>query len=225
MKKLVILSVAVATILVSCTGGSKSVAIKTQADSLSNALGTLMGSQIKKMVKDEPINAAIVAAAIEKVMSTKDMKDIEGEMASSENFFNNYMTVVMPAKKAAAETKILEDAAKKSGVQKTESGLLYEIVEAGDVAMKPTVADTVVAHYRGTLSDGTEFDSSHKRGEPATFPLNQVIKGWTEGLQFIGKGGKINLVIPAAIAYGNQGPLAGEVLFFEVELIDVKPAK
>lgn len=225
MKKLVILSVAVATILVSCTGGSKSVAIKTQADSLSNALGTLMGSQIKKMLKDEPINSAIVAAAIEKVMTTKDMKDLEGDMAASENVLNNYMMVVMPAKKAEAETKILADAAKKANYKTTESGLIYEIVEAGDTTMMPTAADTVVANYRGTLSDGTEFDSSYKRNEPATFPLNQVIKGWTEGLQLIGKGGKLNLVIPASLAYGNQGQLAGEVLFFEVELVDVKKAQ
>ncbi|MEG0499813.1 MAG: hypothetical protein RR550_01665 [Rikenellaceae bacterium] len=118
MKKLVILSVAVATVLVSCTGGSKSVAIKTQADSLSNAVGTLMGSQLKQVLKDEALNANIVAAAIEKVLATKDMKDLEGEMTSADNFFKNYMTVVVPAKKAESEKKYIAEAAKKYKQQK-----------------------------------------------------------------------------------------------------------
>ncbi|MEG2758929.1 MAG: FKBP-type peptidyl-prolyl cis-trans isomerase, partial [Rikenellaceae bacterium] len=110
--------------------------------------------------------------------------------------------------------------------KKTESGLLYEIVETGDMAIVPTSStDTVTVNYKGTLSDGEEFDSSYERGEPAIFPLDGVIPGWTEGIKLIGKGGKIKLYIPSDLAYGNQGPLAGEALVFDVELLDVKTAK
>lgn len=228
MKKLFILAVATASVMASCTGGSNSVAIKTSADSLSNAVGTIMGMQIKQVLKDEKLNSNILAAAFDKVMSAKDIKDMDAEISAADAYFRNYMTVVVPAKKAEAETKYLETAAKKANVQKTESGLLYEIVEMGDVNNKPSAADTVIANYKGTLIDGTEFDSSFKRGEPAEFPLGHVIKGWTEGLQLIGKGGKINLTIPSGLAYGNQGQLGGEVLLFEIELVDVKksePAK
>lgn len=225
MKKLIILSVAFAT-LMSCTSGgnSGSVAIKTEADSLANAIGTLMGMQLKEVVGKEPINTNIVAAAMDKVLKA-DAKDLEADLNSAQSFFGNYMSVVLPARKTAAGQKYIEEASKNSAVKKTESGLLYEIIEAGDEANKPVAADTVVANYKGTLTDGTEFDSSYGRGEPTEFPLDRVIKGWTEGLQLIGKGGKIKLTIPSELAYGNQGKLAGEVLIFEVELVDIKKAQ
>lgn len=111
------------------------------------------------------------------------------------------------------------------GVQKTESGLLYLIEREGDVNNKPSATDKVKAHYEGTTFDGTKFDSSYDRGEPSEFPLSQVIKGWTEGLQLIGKGGKIILWIPAELAYGASSPSpnigANEALKFVVELEDV----
>lgn len=223
MKKLLVLSVAAATILASCTGGSKSAVIKTQADSVSNAVGLLLGMQLKENVKDEKLNSAVISAAIEKVLST-DAKDLEADLSAANDYFRNYMMVVVPAKKAGKEVTYLEEASKKANVKKTESGLLYEVIEAGDATMIATESDTVVANYKGTLIDGTEFDSSYKRGEAATFPLNRVIKGWTEGLQLIGKGGKIKLTIPSALAYGSEGQLANEVLVFEVELVDVKKA-
>jgi FKBP-type peptidyl-prolyl cis-trans isomerase len=107
----------------------------------------------------------------------------------------------------------------------TPSGLKYKIVRAGDGA-KPTANNTVLCHYRGWLDNGTEFDSSYKRGEPTDFPLSDVIKGWTEGLQLIGKGGKIELEVPGDLGYGPRGmPRAGigpnATLHFEVELIDI----
>lgn len=108
--------------------------------------------------------------------------------------------------------------------QTTASGLKYRIVKAGS-ATKPSAADTVKCHYRGWLDDGTEFDSSYKRGEPATFPLGGVIPGWTEGLQLVGEGGKIELEIPSELGYGQRGapPVIppGATLHFEVELIEV----
>ncbi|MEW4530874.1 FKBP-type peptidyl-prolyl cis-trans isomerase [Maioricimonas sp. JC845] len=106
----------------------------------------------------------------------------------------------------------------------TDSGLKYRILKKGTGTM-PTSADTVKCHYRGWLDDGTEFDSSYKRGEPTTFPLGGVIPGWTEGLQLVGEGGKIELEIPSELGYGQRGapPVIppGATLHFEVELIEV----
>ncbi|HQR48984.1 MAG TPA: FKBP-type peptidyl-prolyl cis-trans isomerase [Steroidobacteraceae bacterium] len=123
-------------------------------------------------------------------------------------------------KTAAAGKAYMDQNAKEAGVKTTASGLQYRVIAAG-AGKKPAASDTVTVNYRGTLIDGTEFDSSYARGQPATFPLNGVIAGWTEGLQLMQEGGKSELVIPAALAYGDKGPLAGQVLVFEVELIKV----
>ncbi|HEF8773099.1 FKBP-type peptidyl-prolyl cis-trans isomerase [Providencia manganoxydans] len=126
--------------------------------------------------------------------------------------------------KAGAEYR--EKYAKEKGVVKTKSGLLYKIEKEGTGA-KPKPEDTVVVNYKGMLTDGTEFDSSYSRNEPLTIPLNSVIKGWTEGLVNVKKGGKIQLVIPADLAYGENGVPgipANSTLVFDVELLDIKPA-
>jgi FKBP-type peptidyl-prolyl cis-trans isomerase FklB len=123
-------------------------------------------------------------------------------------------------KAAAAGTAYLAENAKREGVKTTASGLQYK-VNAPGTGRAPTASDTVTVHYRGTLVDGTEFDSSFKRGQPATFPLAGVIPGWTEGLQLMKEGAKYQLVIPPALAYGDRGPLAGQVLVFDVELLGV----
>ncbi|WP_299016791.1 FKBP-type peptidyl-prolyl cis-trans isomerase [uncultured Photobacterium sp.] len=117
---------------------------------------------------------------------------------------------------------------KKEGVMKTKSGLLYQVETQGE-GDKPAATDTVKVHYKGMLTDGTEFDSSYKRNQPATFPLNQVIPGWTEGVQLMPVGSKFKFVIPPELAYGSQANPsipANSTLVFEVELLDiVKPAK
>ncbi len=121
--------------------------------------------------------------------------------------------------------KFLEENAKKEGVHVTPSGLQYKVIEEG-VGTRPKATETVKVHYRGTLIDGTEFDSSYKRGEPISFGLNQVIAGWTEGLQLMKTGAKYELYIPYNLAYGERG--AGGVippyaaLIFEVELLEVR---
>ncbi len=124
--------------------------------------------------------------------------------------------------------EFLAENAKKSGVKTTESGLQYEETQAG-TGKQPTVADTVKVHYRGTLIDGTEFDSSYARNEPVSFPLNGVIPGWTEGLQLMKEGGKAKLAIPAELAYGpgGMGNAIGpnSALLFDVELLEVNPAE
>lgn len=124
------------------------------------------------------------------------------------------------AKAAAAGTAFLADNARREGVQTTASGLQYKVLAPG-TGRTPTANDSVTVHYRGTLVDGTEFDSSYKRGAPATFPVGGVIAGWTEALQLMKEGAKYQLVIPPALAYGDRGPLAGQVLIFDVELLGV----
>jgi hypothetical protein len=120
----------------------------------------------------------------------------------------------------------LADNAKKPGVTVTASGLQYEVLQKGTGA-SPKAADTVEVHYRGTLLDGTEFDSSYKRGETIEFPLNRVIPGWTEGVQLMQEGAKYRFAIPSNLAYGERGTPGGPIppnatLIFEVELIAVK---
>ncbi len=130
------------------------------------------------------------------------------------------------AQSAAEKGKaFLTENKSKPGVQETSSGLQYKIINPGK-GKGPKATDTVLVHYKGTLLDGKEFDSSYKRGEPIEFPLNRVIPGWTEGVQLIGEGGKIQLFIPSNLAYGPRGAggLIGpdEALIFEVELLDIK---
>lgn len=114
--------------------------------------------------------------------------------------------------------------ASQEGVKETESGLLYKVDSLGD-GKKPAAEDTVVVHYKGTLTDGTQFDSSYDRGEPATFPLNRVIPGWTEGVQLMPVGSKFTFVIPPQLAYGDQDTAsipANSTLVFDVELLEIK---
>jgi len=130
------------------------------------------------------------------------------------------------AEKSAEEAKtFLADNAKVEGVTVTESGLQYSVITAAE-GPKPAAEDTVSVHYVGTLVDGTEFDSSIKRGQPAKFPLNRVIPGWTEGVQLMSVGEKYKFVIPSDLAYGEQGAGSippGSTLIFEVELLEIEP--
>lgn len=130
---------------------------------------------------------------------------------------------LMNEKQAEAKA-YMEENAKKEGVVTTDSGLQYEILEEGDGAT-PTENDKVIAHYKGTLLDGTVFDSSYERGEPATFPVNGVIQGWQEALKMMKEGSKWRIVVPANLAYGPRGagPLIGpnETLIFDIELIAI----
>ena len=133
------------------------------------------------------------------------------------------------AKVEAEENKakgvaFLAENGKREGVTTTESGLQYEVITAGEGA-QPAETDVVVVHYKGTLIDGTEFDSSYKRNEPVNFPLNRVIKGWTEGVQLMNVGSKFKFAIPSELAYGDRatGSIpAHSTLIFEVELLDIE---
>lgn len=121
-------------------------------------------------------------------------------------------------------TQFLAENSQREGVKTTESGLQYLVLKEGTGTVHPTATSQVLVHYQGTLLDGTEFDSSYKRGEPISFKLNQVIKGWQEGLQLMVEGEKVRLFIPYDIAYGKSGsgPIPpGATLIFDVELLKI----
>jgi FKBP-type peptidyl-prolyl cis-trans isomerase FkpA len=126
---------------------------------------------------------------------------------------------------AAADEQFLAENRKKEGVMTTVSGLQYKVIEAGSGA-KPKATDTVRVHYRGRLVDGKVFDSSYDRGQPISFGLNQVIRGWTEGLQLMPVGSKYELYIPSALGYGERGASGvippNATLIFEVELLGIE---
>jgi len=129
------------------------------------------------------------------------------------------------AQAADAGQEFLAKKATESGVIKTQSGLLYKVLNRGSGSVSPRPTDRVTVHYRGTLIDGTEFDSSYSRGSPATFGVNQVIKGWTEALQLMKPGDKFELYIPSELAYGSRAVGSrippNSVLIFTVELLNI----
>lgn len=204
-------------------------------DDVSYALAAYSITQAKLMADqgEVKLNETQVNKAVSDVLSGKLNEEKIGELAKTLEQFEQKMIareqarVKEIAQKAQDEgDKYRADFVKKEGVKTTQSGLLYRVIEAGkgDV-IKPT--DTVKVHYTGKLPNGKVFDSSVERGQPAEFRLDQVVKGWTEGLQLVKKGGKIELVLPPELAYGKQGAGASippsSTLYFEVEVLDVNP--
>ncbi|MTK52111.1 FKBP-type peptidyl-prolyl cis-trans isomerase [Paludibacter sp.] len=201
-------------------------------DSMSYALGLNLGADFAKNIKTIPGGQCNVDLLI-KAFSTA-MKGDSALMAKefANTYFRSYMMAAQTkdaaAKKEAGE-KFLAENKTKEGVKTTASGLQYIVLKEG-TGVKPKDVDTVVVHYTGTLIDGTKFDSSVDRGEPITFPLNGVIKGWTEGVQLMTVGSKYKFFIPYSLGYGEQGAGNGVIppyatLVFEVELLNVKPYK
>lgn len=200
-------------------------------DKLSYALGIGIGSQLAGMGAKE-LNIDDFAQAIKDVISGSELKVDNAEAQTLvQNFFQEQeakqqATAAEAGKvaKAAGEAFLAENG-KKDGVVTLPSGLQYQVLKEGD-GKKPSATDQVVCHYEGTLIDGTVFDSSYKRNQPATFGLNQVIAGWTEGVQLMQEGAKYRFFIPYNLAYGERGagaqipPFAA--LVFDVELIEVK---
>lgn len=200
-------------------------------DKLSYALGLGIGSQLAGMGAKE-LNIDDFAQAIKDVISGSELKVDNAEAQTLvQNFFQEQEAKQQAAAaeagkaaKAAGEAFLAENG-KKDGVVTLPSGLQYQVLKEGD-GKKPSATDQVVCHYEGTLIDGTVFDSSYQRNQPATFGLNQVIAGWTEGVQLMQEGAKYRFFIPYNLAYGERGagaqipPFAA--LVFDVELIEVK---
>lgn len=192
-------------------------------DKISYALGLGIGQQIKSM-NIENFSIEDFTKSISDVMEGKETAFTSREaQVMLQEFFQKKQKE--EAEKFIAEGKAyLDENAKKEGVTVTKSGLQYEVLQEG-TGKSPKATDTVRCHYEGRLLDGTVFDSSYKRGEPADFGLNQVIPGWTEGVQLMKEGAKYRFTIPYLLAYGEQGAGASippfSTLVFDVELIKV----
>ena len=195
-------------------------------DKLSYALGMLIGSQFAEMgVKN--FQSSDFAQAVSDVLSGKEpAMSVAEAQALITKFQNEQQAEVAEAGKAVriAGEEFLSKNAKQEGVKVTGSGLQYSVLEVG-LGRHPKATDRVRCHYEGRLIDGTVFDSSYRRGEPAVFPLNGVIQGWTEGLQLMGEGSKFRFFIPYNLAYGERGAGASippfAALIFDVELLEV----
>lgn len=192
-------------------------------DKLSYAWGLAMGNQLKAMGVKE-LNGEDYKNG---VMLAFGEGKAEMEPAEAQSLINDYLNELARKATEVAQkenAKVLEAHGKEEGVHTTASGLQYKIIKEGEGA-QPAATDEVTVHYTGKLLDGTVFDSSVNRGEPATFPLNRVIPGWTEGVQLMKEGAKYEFMIPSDLAYGPQGiPNAippHSILIFEVELIKV----
>lgn len=198
---------------------------------MSYSIGLDIGNTFKKQSMD--INPDILLSGLKDALGGKtpllNEEQVKETMAAFSKSMMEKQTAQVKekgAKNAATGEKFLAENKTKEGVKTTASGLQYKVLKEGS-GEAPKATDTVVTHYKGTLINGTEFDSSYKRNEPATFPVNRVIPGWTEALQLMKPGAKYQLFIPGNLAYGERG--AGqeigpnETLLFEVELISLKP--
>ncbi|MFA6101225.1 MAG: FKBP-type peptidyl-prolyl cis-trans isomerase [Victivallaceae bacterium] len=206
-----------------------SIEFKTDADKTSYALGMNIGESLVQLPAE--LNAEILTQAIKDLLAGNPpalpesdyvaaMKAFQAKMQAAEQDASKEISL----QNAAEEKSFMEDNKKAEGVVTTASGLQYIVLKEGSGA-RPVADDTVKVHYAGTLLDGTEFDSSVKRGQPAEFGVTQVIKGWTEALQLMNVGSKYRLFVPSKLAYGERG--AGQaigpcsMLVFDVELIDI----
>lgn len=204
--------------------------LETEQQQLSYILGLDVGQSLQNL--DIEIDLDLLMEGVGHVLAGEEHRMSAEEVQAVRNAFIQRMQA-QAQEQAQAQAQVnlqlgqqfMAENEQRDGVEVTESGLQYEVLEAAE-GESPTAEDTVTVHYRGTLIDGTEFDSSYSRGEPATFPLANVIPGWTEGLQLMPVGSTYRFVIPPQLGYGEQG--AGQMiapnstLVFEVELLGIQ---
>jgi len=248
-KFLTVSALATATLLSACAGGGSQptpAKLNTKVDSMSYAMGVLLGMDMRESITQrfepamEGFNYDNFINAFYTVL--KDSASLKMDPQSANDYFNNSMKVIQAKQQAIEQAKrdsiaavnleagkkFLEENAKKDGVKTLPNGIQYIVLEEGKGA-KPTIDDQVECDYEGSLIDGTVFDSSIKRGEPATFPLKNVIKGWQEAIPMMPLGSKWKIFIPAELGYGEQGSYSipgNSVLIFDVKLLQIiKPEK
>lgn len=197
--------------------------LKTQKDRTSYALGMDLANSLKKQSID--VDPAIFSQGLRDVLGSSKTLLTEEEVRTILAALQTEVRNNVMAKIKQDGAAFLAQNKAKDGVVTLPSGLQYKILKAGD-GKKPGLDDTVVCHYKGTLIDGTEFDSSYKRNQPASFPVKGVIKGWTEALQLMSVGSQWQLVIPSDLAYGDRGAAnvipPYSTLVFEVELVSIQ---
>jgi FKBP-type peptidyl-prolyl cis-trans isomerase FklB len=222
MKKVNLLIVSIALILSSCNNANYKTP-ETEMEKVSYSLGVNVATGVKAQgIESLDINA--ISKAINDVFEGNDLDISEEESMQVLQEYFGKIAAEKQAKSSEVGIAFLAENAAKEGVTTTESGLQYEILSSSDGA-KPNATDQVTVHYHGMLTDGTVFDSSVDRGEPATFPVNGVIPGWVEALQLMSVGDKWKLTIPSELAYGDRGAGGligpGATLVFEVELLGI----
>lgn len=233
MKHIVAL-VAVCLALLPGLGSAEEKSEKPKLDNFNNklsyAMGTDVGKYFRGLGKEINFEALIYGltdgyAGVELAMNQEEIVMVQKEFGAKLQARQAAELEQMKEKNKTAGAAYLEENKKKEGVLVTESGLQYQFIKKGEGAM-PKLTDQVKVDYVGSLIDGTEFDSSIKRGEPVVFGVNQVIPGWSEALQLIPVGSKVKLVIPANLAYGEQGVMPkiepNSVLVFEVDLLGIE---
>ena len=227
MKKLVVLAGLLAA--VAAYADVDKAALDNEAKKAGYILGQDYGSNLLRQSVEFDLESFLAGfkegyAGKTNVFSEEEIRDIMTEFSASVRAKAEIKRKELAEKNLKIGQEFLEKNKTKEGVKTTESGLQYEVITAGE-GDSPTADHTVTVNYRGTTLDGNEFDSSYKRGQPATFPLKGVIKGWTEGLQLMKPGAKYKFYIPSDLAYGpngNRGIEPNSTLIFEVELISFK---
>lgn len=221
------------TTFAACSQGQKGrVQLQNEMDSVSYAIGADIGKNFKRSKLDD-VNIPALSMGLRDGLDSATILDEASMQRVIEGYMMKMREKQMAEERAegelnrAAGEKFLAENGKKAGVVTTASGMQYEVVSLGTGA-KPTATDEVKVHYVGTLIDGTEFDSSVKRGQPAVFPVGQVIPGWVEGIQLMPVGSKFKFAIPSDLAYGEGGAPGGTIppnstLLFEVELLEIMP--
>ena len=230
MKKVKSALTVLTALLVSVNALAETEKPQTNQDQFSYAIGYQIGSQIAQQLKSEglDVNPAFLAQALEDVIAGNEpaltIDEMNAAISSAQQQAQEQTMANAQLAVEAGET-FRNQYAEQDGVLRTDSGMLYRILDEGS-GEKPAASDTVVVHYRGTLINGAEFDSSIKRNQPATFGLNSIIPGWQEILQLMPEGSRWEVVIPPALAYGSDGAggMIGpeETLIFEIELIEIK---
>ena len=217
-----VLAVTVSLATAGVYAGEKNLDFEDETTRVNYSLGYQIGGDFKRQGVD--MNAAAVVQGIKDALSEADPKMSTADMQATLVELKQKVTQAQRDARRKSELQILEDGeaymaahAEEDGVVTTESGLQYRIVSPGD-GRAPLATDLVTVNYHGAHPNGVEFDS----GEAAKFRLNAVIRGWTEGLQLIGEGGHIELVVPPELAYGTRGPMAHRTLVFDIELLAVE---